>query len=82
MIIYWVYKLYLHHFDLFMACGPHHGQRDVVQFIYPVNNQPCVLFVYKTHLIGVMSLKGHPPQASPTSYSLLLSELSHFPISE
>ena len=53
-------KLYLHHFDLFRACGSQHGQRDVSKFISPVDNHPFVLFVYKTHLIGVMSLLGHP----------------------
>ena len=49
MIINLVYKLYLHHFDLFRACGPHHGQRDVVQFFYPVNNQ-----VRKIHIASFL----------------------------
>ena len=39
-------KLYLHHFDLFRACGPQHGQRDVSTVYFPVENQPSVLFVF------------------------------------
>ena len=29
LVIYLICKLYLHHYDLFWACGLRHGQRDV-----------------------------------------------------
>ena len=60
MTVNWIYKLYLHHFNLFWSCGPQHGQRDVSTVYFPVENQPSVICFLLLSILLILELNGHP----------------------